>query len=47
MNRAIYADMANSMTNEMEYQTILNKTEDHAGAITAFLEKKPPVFQGK
>lgn len=47
INRVIYADMANSMSNEMECQMMLNQSQDHLGAIAAFMEKRAPVFCGK
>lgn len=47
INRAYYGDLDPSMSVEVEQQASLSRSQDHAEAIEAFLEKRPAVFQGK
>lgn len=47
INQCIYRGLEESMSQEIEYQNILNKTADHIEAVSAFLEKRRPTFCGK
>lgn len=47
VNRILYPDLYQCMMQETEYVDRLTHTADHAEAVTAFLEKRRPVFQGK
>lgn len=47
INRTVFTEINACMQNEVEAQYICSKTEDHYNAVTAFCEKKKPVFQGK
>lgn len=49
--RAIYRGMEKSLDSQLEYETyaqnICRATEDHKEGVTAFLEKREPVFKGR
>lgn len=47
VNRILYSDLYQCMSMEADYVDRLTHTKDHAEAVTAFLEKRKPVFQGK
>jgi len=47
INRAMYRGLDDVLTAETEAQGALVRTEDHMEAVTAFMEKRKPVFQGK
>ena len=47
ISRTVFTEINACMQNEVEAQYICSKTEDHYNAVTAFCEKKKPVFQGK
>ncbi len=47
INRAMCPGLDDILTAETETQGALVRTEDHMEAVTAFLEKRKPVFQGK
>ncbi|MBI2906335.1 MAG: enoyl-CoA hydratase/isomerase family protein [Chloroflexi bacterium] len=49
--RAIYRGMEHSLGSQLEYETyaqnICRATEDHKEGVTAFMEKREPVFKGR
>jgi 2-(1,2-epoxy-1,2-dihydrophenyl)acetyl-CoA isomerase len=47
INRAAFGGLENALDNETEYQTMCAGTEDFKEGITAFAEKRKPVFKGK
>lgn len=47
MNRALYSAYADGMQAEVDAQGECELTEDYVEAVTAFLEKRKPVFQGR
>ncbi len=47
LNKTALPGLQASMETEIVYQNILNKTQDHKEAVTAFLEKRRPEFIGK
>ena len=47
INEAQFSELALGMQKEVEYQYACCKTDDHAEAVNAFLEKRPPNFTGK
>lgn len=47
LNRTAYSGLEEAMADETETQNMLILTEDHGEAVTAFVEKRPPVFCGK
>ena len=47
INRSILYGMEISMQTEAEYQFNLSYSEDHINSVSAFLEKKKPVYTGK
>lgn len=47
INRSAYAELSMELDCEAEYQALCSKTEDHKEGITAFVEKRKPVFKGR
>ncbi|WP_034424653.1 enoyl-CoA hydratase/isomerase family protein [Thermanaerosceptrum fracticalcis] len=47
INRAVFQGLENSLDNEWEYQVQCSRTEDFKEGITAFAQKRKPVFKGK
>lgn len=47
VNRACFTELNACMQNEVEAQYLCSLTEDHREALTAFLEKRKPVFKGR
>lgn len=47
INRVCYFDLNACMQNEVEAQYMCSLTEDHREAVTAFVEKRKPVFKGR
>jgi len=47
LNRVMYQGLDDVMTAEVETQNTLIHSADHMEAVTAFIEKRLPVFQGK
>lgn len=47
MNRVCYSEFNACMQNEVEAQYMCSLTEDHREALTAFVEKRKPVFKGR
>lgn len=47
INRACYSELNACMQNEVEAQYLCSLTEDHREALTAFIEKRKPVFKGR
>lgn len=47
INRTCYPELNNCMQAEVDAQHICSKSEDHYEALSAFVEKKRPIFQGK
>lgn len=46
INRVSYSELNACMQNEVEAQYMCSLTEDHREALTAFIEKRKPVFKG-
>lgn len=47
LNRVAYGGLEEAMEAEVDTQNTLVRSEDHMEAVTAFIEKRPPAFQGK
>lgn len=47
LNRAIDCDLMTSLQIEADRMVICTRTADHKEAVTAFMEKRPPHFQGQ
>jgi len=47
LNRVMYQGLDDIMEAEVEMQYNLTHTEDHMEAVTAFIEKRKPVFKGR
>lgn len=47
MNKFFFADMADFVDAESQGMEDCSRTDDYAEAVTAFMEKRPPVYQGK
>lgn len=47
MNKYFYPELDAFIVDETEGMCDCSRTEDHAEAVNAFLEKRPPVFTGK
>lgn len=47
MRHAERMDLPDFLSSAAAYQALMHQTEDHAEAISAFLEKRTPVFTGK
>jgi len=46
INRTCYSELNACMQNEVEAQYLCSLTKDHKEAVTAFVEKRKPVFRG-
>ncbi len=46
-NHSLYADLEGALDYESYMQEIAGRTQDHREGVTAFLEKRPPVYVGK
>ena len=47
INRAIEGSLRENLALEADCLTRCAATDDHKEAVTAFMEKRPPIFQGK
>ncbi len=47
MNRAMTGSLDDALAYEAQLQEIAGRSEDHAEGVAAFLEKRPPSFQGR
>jgi len=47
LNKAAVSDLDTLLAYEAQIQQIAAQTEDHREGVTAFLEKRPPLFQGR
>lgn len=47
INRVCFSELNACMQNEVEAQYMCSLTEDHKEAVTAFVEKRKPVFKGR
>jgi 2-(1,2-epoxy-1,2-dihydrophenyl)acetyl-CoA isomerase len=47
INTHAYMGLNEALDMEVEQQTMLAKTDDFKEGITAFMEKRKPVYQGK
>ncbi|TWH46742.1 enoyl-CoA hydratase/isomerase family protein [Sporomusa sp. KB1] len=47
INRNAFGGLELELDNEVEFQSLCARTEDHIGAVDAFIEKRKPVFQGR
>lgn len=47
LNSVSYRELNACMQMEVEAQYVCSKSQDHYNAVTAFVEKRKPVFQGR